>query len=590
MGKKAKENCLLIFVIVISFIGVLILNLYTPLIADDFHLSYIHNSSQLISNFGDLMKSAFSLYQNWTGRTVAHFMNQMFLMGNKIIFNLINSTAYVLLVYVVCKHVVGRGRVSPLLFASAALIQWLFIPLFGQTVLWLTGSANYMLPTLIIMLYLLFFRFQFESATAYNQNFKNIYISVFGFFAAWTSENTAGAMIVLIVFFIVFCFFKKQFIPQWAYLGLLSSLVGFLVMLLAPGNRARLASLPVNQNQGIVGKYVERIRNMISLALQYMVPLIVLTIICIILFFVFRMYKNNIMYLAFVYGIGGVLAIGATVLSPALPVRTWFGGSIFIFISILFVVKNLIEKISIKRYLSGSLLIVLMLIPLPSYMHAFADIYKTFQVASYRDIEVELQKKKGVNMVELPSYTAKNTYNAAYQLDDIGSDEENPVNRYIAKYYGISKVRGYLPGQLELKSGEGNFSHLPELEPIGQAYYGMFIDYKNWQPLEQQGQIVLSKDEKTIDLRGWAVDFMVNKPLSGMYVIIGNREFMVDYGMESPDLAKVYKNELLSKCYFSFSFSVSLLQEQNVDEINFIMVGNDGTYRFMPVKYSVIQQ
>jgi hypothetical protein len=157
--------------------------------------------------------------------------------------DIINTLFFFVLAGVIYLHVKGRGRQSASLFAGIVLSLWLFIPSFGETCLWLTGSCNYMWGTALILLFLLPYRFYSgkkpRSATA-GYAFALLAFAG-GVVAGWIMENGSAALIVMIGVFIFQYIKKKWDKPLWVFAGLAGTVAGFCIMLLAPGNMVRAA-------------------------------------------------------------------------------------------------------------------------------------------------------------------------------------------------------------------------------------------------------------------------------------------------------------------------------------------------------------
>ena len=114
--------------------------------------------------------------------------------------------------------------------------------------LWLIGSCNYLWGTTILLLFLLPFRLQFDSNKSSNSIFKIVYMFLFGILAGWTNENNAAALLTLIVLFACYRLFNKQKLQAWNYSGFIGALIGFLMMILSPGNRIRSSRFANNHS------------------------------------------------------------------------------------------------------------------------------------------------------------------------------------------------------------------------------------------------------------------------------------------------------------------------------------------------------
>ena len=95
---KISKKQQTIIILVSIFIMMLVLNLLTPLIADDYSYSLSLDGTK-INSVMDVMNYQWWHYFNWGGRTIAHTLAQLFLLFPKIVFSIINPIIYISLIY-----------------------------------------------------------------------------------------------------------------------------------------------------------------------------------------------------------------------------------------------------------------------------------------------------------------------------------------------------------------------------------------------------------------------------------------------------------------------------------------------------------
>lgn len=123
------------------------------------------------------------------------------------------------------------------------------------------------------------------------------------------------------------------------------------------------------------------------------------------------------------------------------------------------------------------------------------------------------------------------------------------------------------------------------------SYKGMWLDNVNSIDLNsgeyEQGKILKSMylDGKTVYFNGWAADFNVNMPLSALYLKAGDKLIKCNYGIERTSVSDYFQNENLKMTGFNVSIPVSYIED--IDKIEYILVGNDGSYRFETVEYEI---
>ena len=108
------------------FIGFYILNVYTPLIADDHGYTFILNTNQKLASFTDVIVSQVRHYFGWGGRSVAHTIAQYSLLLGKPLFNVTNSIIYLLLIDLILKHAIGKRKITVSLFIFVNLLVFIF--------------------------------------------------------------------------------------------------------------------------------------------------------------------------------------------------------------------------------------------------------------------------------------------------------------------------------------------------------------------------------------------------------------------------------------------------------------------------------
>ena len=299
MTKLMKHINVIVFsAVAVTFLLILLLNLKTPLLADDFDYAFIYGTSDRVENIMDVFNSQYMHYFKWGGRSVVHFIAQIFLLLGKPIFNIVNSIVYILLVLLVCANINVKNKyMFAVSFVFTNLLIWFFVPAFGQDVLWLVGGCNYLWGAFFVVLNLYFYRKHLETPIA-NNAFKCMGMFVLGFISGWTNENTSIAMIATIIMFIILYRIKKIKIPVWSIVGLIGSIMGCLFMLLAPGNYVRSSVFTDDRPLPII--WLDRFKNITVSFYNYLIPMIIVFVIflCIYDLFYFHL-SSGLFYAAF---------------------------------------------------------------------------------------------------------------------------------------------------------------------------------------------------------------------------------------------------------------------------------------------------
>lgn len=159
--------------------------------------------------------------------------------------------------------------------------------------------------------------------------------------------------------------------------------------------------------------------------------------------------------------------------------------------------------------------------------------------------------------------------------------------------YRFEAVEYKLYGHFDSNSSLTDISIPNTILPHQQtSYNGMWLDTVDGSDINNigisQGEIPIQllNNSGTVSLVGWAADFTVNQPLSALYLKVGDNTIKCQYGIERTSVSDAFQNPDLEMTGFEISIPAEYLK--GINEIEFIQVGNDGTYSFEPIVYKLI--
>lgn len=242
--KSTSLNMKICFIFIILIIGgvILLLNLFTPLNWDDYNYKFISEANdeshplRLVTSVNDVINSQYNHYFSTNGRSICHFFVQIFsaLIG-KDIFNYINTSVFISFIILLTFYTL---KLNPLnIFFSFSLIILLF-PAFNETILWMTGSINYLWSCTGILLFLVLFQ---QLKSQYN---KLLYVPFFllSCIIGWSNEGVSLPFAGGLIIFLFLNRIKVNAIKFWLIAGFL---IGSFVCSFAPSTINRSE---VNQN------------------------------------------------------------------------------------------------------------------------------------------------------------------------------------------------------------------------------------------------------------------------------------------------------------------------------------------------------
>jgi len=250
MNKKG-----LVLLICIFFI-MLILNMMTPLLSDDYFIAFVWpegcsingalpEDARKVSSFSDVFKSLKTYYSVWGGRIPGQGFMTIFSWWGKDIFNFVNAFIAVLLI-VLIYWISDEGRVS--MDFNSSRIFWIFFSLwsfniaFVDTFLWLSGSCEYLWMMVILLLFLIPYVQNYCDPERVKEDTIGLSLSQFflGLIAGCSREVTICWIIGILIYWLLLC--KKEHNLQiWKLSGFAGLCVGYVILLFAPGNSGRIA-------------------------------------------------------------------------------------------------------------------------------------------------------------------------------------------------------------------------------------------------------------------------------------------------------------------------------------------------------------
>ena len=243
-GNQRFRACIFAALLLLIGVTMFLLNAHTPLQMDDYDYRISWSTGEPVSGLADVLASQAAHYRLWGGRSVVHTLAQLFLQGDKALFNAANALAYLLLLLELYALARPRGRRicwTLLLAAHAALFCW--VPFFGTVFLWLTGACNYLWGTALALLPLVLLHSSREGGMfAHGGPACAILGLAVGLIAGWTNENTACAVFALVALALLGMRLRGERVRAWQAVMLAAQGVGIALMLLAPGNFARASA------------------------------------------------------------------------------------------------------------------------------------------------------------------------------------------------------------------------------------------------------------------------------------------------------------------------------------------------------------
>ncbi|WP_051697658.1 DUF6056 family protein [Prevotella sp. 10(H)] len=445
-----KENsrlnivCMVLAVLTV-FILIYIQNYLYPLYADDWNYSFVHGEEATrIRSFSHIFTSQYNHYMTWGGRSVVHFIAESMLMTGFFWACVINSLGYVLFVYVLYRIANKGNKTNPVLFFLFSLLIWFAQPAYFATILWKTGAANYLWGTLIILLFLYSYYSCYRSRKTENSAVRTVLFFLFGIIAGWTNENMSVALIFYIIASLALYKYEKIKIPAWAITGLIGTIVGCIMMLVAPGNYVRLEDVTTSFGQTEI-----MYKDIFLMGVNYILThtwnhLLIPFIVYLFLVFIYIKYPKNendkqtIIRSSIMFILMAAVALAAMVVSPIFPERALFGIIILLLIAIGIIIANIDFSLKQLKYPAITVFFALAVIYAFQYKTVFNNLSYITAVWDEREIYMAEQKRMGNDSI---TFTKKFELPPEYYISDLSDDPEYWENKCYVRFYGLKQVR-----------------------------------------------------------------------------------------------------------------------------------------------------
>lgn len=406
---------------------VLALNLMTPYYADDYSYMFNFVTKERIGSFGDIFQSLGIHYTNVNGRLPVHFIAHFLLWMGKVPAALCNTAAFMAVITLAYVQVFGTlRRFRPLCWLGIFGLVWALTPAFGQSFLWTTGSANYLYGILLILSFLTIYRFGPRG-----KGMAALLLPL-GILAGWTNENTACALIVILLCLLVREAAEKRRMPLWMVTGLAGTVIGFMLMLMAPGQQARLSG---SGGTGGLTAMLYRAGVITYDCLRYCWFGILLYLLLLIRW-KRKGGKWKDLLMPAVFLLAGLASIYSMSVSPQFPERVWSGPILYCVMSLM-ALYALQTPIRVKK--EG--LAALALAAVCWLGTGFGPLGATYDAVAARHADAESQLAAGSTQLTLTVVRGSgNRFDCVDPYGDLSTDSADWKNAALARFYGVDAV------------------------------------------------------------------------------------------------------------------------------------------------------
>jgi hypothetical protein len=299
---------------------------------------------------------------------------------------------------------------------------------------------------------ILIFRKYSINQNVIKNNFVNTgIIFLLGILAGWSSENGSAGMLVILSLYIVYFYFNNIHSSKYIVSGYIGSLIGFVLLVTAPGAAVRKTVEQAEVHLSIIFKFF-------MISYFWVTYLFAIFIILAIVFFVGKRYfdfkKNNCIYQSIIFIIASFATAFCMLAAPTAPERTWFFVVVYIVIGIGILYEKFdFENIEINEktiLMLRRLVLVVILIASCDFFVMYLDtLMSTYEIrvqTKQREEYILSEKAKGNLDIKAPTMSHKypllSHHDALNGLTDITPDPNHYANKSVCRHYGINSIIG----------------------------------------------------------------------------------------------------------------------------------------------------
>ncbi len=441
-----------------AFLAVTIYEFLTPNMSDDLiYWDTVHTAN----NFFDLFKQEAEHWMSHTGRSVSHMILRVFLYINvKAVFNIVAGAVFVTLSLLIYANIQGKKDYDVKVYGFILTMLWFFDPCIANTVFWEDGACNYMFTMTIIMGFITLYRKSLDpmnvsliSGKVAPSGEKSwlfaLGMFLYGIIAGWCNENTSGGLILFMLIEIGYRYFKNQkkftFIKTWMITGLLGSLLGFVMMVLSPGNYGRL-DVTDEEHTGVMALLARFLKITLNIKNNYIVLVAAFIVVMVFIFYFCErneLFVRSIRFMT-LFAVLFAATCYALIMIPSSELRSYYGASVFLMTAIAQGTATLgrcKEKL-IKASMTAIVTIAAVIFTL-GYFDDGANLARIKREFDERDAYLTEMAANGADDVEAPMLRPlwQTRFSVAYE-SDIQEDWQFWINFFMAQHYGVGPIHG----------------------------------------------------------------------------------------------------------------------------------------------------
>ncbi|HNW86869.1 MAG TPA: DUF6056 family protein [Candidatus Limiplasma sp.] len=421
-------------VLAVLWLAMLLLNLLTPMLADDYRYAFSFATGERLRTVWDIFPSLAAHAQVLNGRLVPHFFVQLFTLLPHAVFSALNSFLYLALLlgaYRLIRPTETKWDWQRLLMVAGAV--FLLPPAFGQSFLWMSGSLNYLWCDALMVWLFVPFADNVLREREPSPAVRFALLPVGALLLGNMSENVSAAAALMMGLCTGWVWLRRRRLSVWMALATVLTVVGWLLLMLAPANRGNLAKTGLDFTA-----LFTQFHNVLTIWMQNgLWPSVAFMGV----FFaaVAKRGDPNRLFVAMALFACSFLCNLAMLASPYYPERAFTGSQLLTVLAIgmaLYALPEGLWRRALIHTLAGALTLVMAF----QLCYAIPSAYNRYQLAQARVAEVCAERDAGQTDITTYGINGNTRFDAFYQLNELTESATYFPNVAFAKYYRLNSI------------------------------------------------------------------------------------------------------------------------------------------------------
>lgn len=417
------------------FALMLVLNVLTPYICDDFTYRLNFLTKEALGSIWEIPESMYAHSYKMNGRLVSHGLAQVFMLMPTLVFDIVNAAVFTLTLYAVVR-LCSKER-SAVLFGAVFCLVWLFTPSFGQVALWQVGAINYFwsltgcvaffAPALVKLR---------EGRDVLTKKWQWAAFCSYSFFFGWYNEIASFVGICMVICLVVLdVWMNREKLKLYRFLPVVFAGLGYLTMLSMPAQSAN------KQGAGLtIDVLLLKMENCTDMLLRFCGPLLGLFCGLFLLAVVCRV-DGKTLVVGGLFALAGVCANYMPIAASYYPERCMCTTVLMLVMGCAFLATALNRGKGFPVLCAGCA--VLLLLTVPSGLRGCRDIVSCYLQHERREAIIAEAIENGERDVVANVVIPSTPYSGFYGLADLNTvDPTTWPNHSMALYYGIDSILG----------------------------------------------------------------------------------------------------------------------------------------------------